>query len=234
MKKTCIAAIIVAVLAAFSVYLPFNGLGQEKKSPPPDAPTDRDPKAYHGINPEQIEKLEKGEVVILKAPEDLMGRELLVAAMIFNQDIDTVWDLMMQTWRQEEFLPGCHGSKLVRKWEGGDLVDFQVRILGVKIDYRIQHFKVKSRYYFHWTLDPEYDNDMKEVMGFYRYYWIDENHTLARYGTSVETKVLIPPKIQKLLLKQSLPEALGAAKKWVDSGGTYKKERHETPEEKRP
>jgi len=232
MKKAALVLILFWLMTAILTYSTHYAISQEKTSPPPGAPTDQDPKAYHGLTPEQIEKLKSGEVVILNAPGDLMGRKLVVAAMILNQNIDTVWDLMMQTWRQEEFLPGCHSSKLVEEYEGGDLVDFQVRVLTVKIDYRIRHTKEKDKYYFHWKLDPEYDNDMKEVTGFYRYYWIDENNTLARYGTSVETKILIPPKFQVFMTKQSLPDALGAMKKWVDSGGTYKKDKYEHEENK--
>jgi hypothetical protein len=222
----CAALIIIASLAALA-YLPLSAIGQEKKSPPPGAPTDRDPQAYLGFTDEQIERLKSGELVILNQPQDLTGRKLVVAAMILDQDIETVWDLITQPWRQDEYIPGLHHSELVEKWDGGNRVDFQVRVMTASVDYRIIHTHDKSQYYSHWKLDPEFKNDMRSASGFYRFYWIDENHTLARYGTLVETKLLLPPKVQVFLTKQNLPAALGAVKKWVDSKGTYVKKGYE-------
>ncbi len=231
MKKSILFGILTLSLVLIIAHLPFQALCQEKKSPPPGAPTDQDPKAYQGLTPGQIEKLKDGGVVILNSPEDLFGRKMIVTAIIMNQDIDTVWNLLTQPWRQEEYQRGLETSKLVEKWDGGNRVDFQVKVMTVEIKYRMIHTNEKEKYFIHWRLDPDYDNEMKEAMGFFRLYWIDENHTLVRYGTVAESKFLIPPKIQTFILKQSIPDAFNAVKEWVDSGGTYKKKKYEPEEE---
>ncbi len=192
--------------------------------PPPGAPTDKDPAAYRGMSAEQIARVKQGEIVILDRPEKVEGRSMITAAFIFDQDIDTVWSLMTQGWRQEEYLPRLQRSKLYKKWDGGDQIEFHVEILGIGIDYRILGTRDKSHYYSHWKLDPDFDNDMKEVSGYWRFYWIDGHHTLARYGTWVQTGFGIPDFIQEYLTKKDLPSALAAQKKWVDSGGTWRKE----------
>jgi hypothetical protein len=226
MRKAGLVVILIASLAAIFSYLPHSAISDEK---PPGAPTDQDPKAYHGLTDKNIEHLKNGEVVILKSPEDLFGRKLIVAAMIMNQDIDTVWDLLTQPWRQEEYQRGLQRSELIEKSDESNLVDFHIKVVTIDIDYRMRHTNDSSEYFVHWKLDPDYENDMKEAMGFYRFYWIDENHTLIRYGTVAELKIFIPPKIQVFITKQAIPDALKAAKKWVDSKGTYRKKGYEPP-----
>lgn len=220
-----IALFLVSFLAALSAYLPLSALGRKKKSPPPGAPTDQDPDAYKGLGGDEIARIRNNEVVILNAPENFSGKKLIVSAMIFNRDLDTVWDLLIQPWRQDEYISTLHSAELIEEWEGGNLVEFHVRFMSAKIDYRIRHTFDKSKYHSRWKLDPAFKNDMKEASGFYRFCWIDENHTLVRYGTLVETKIFIPPKVQVLLTKQQLPASLESVKKWVDSEGTYRKKK---------
>jgi len=210
-KRLTLIAVVIAVSAMAA-------------SPPEGVPTDKDPAAYKGLSKEDIDRIWKNEVVILDHPETVQGRQMITAALIFNQDIETVWNLMTQGWRQEEYLPRLKNSELVEKWDGGDKLRMHVEVLGVKINYQIIGTRDKSKYHSHWKLDPEFKNDMREVTGFWRFYWIDEKHTLARYGTWVETGLWIPPKVQAYMTKQDLPDALGTQKKWVDSGGTYVKE----------
>ena len=51
--------VCVAVL-----YLIANGIAQA--SPPPGALTDKDPQAYNGLTSQDIERMKKGEIVIIK------------------------------------------------------------------------------------------------------------------------------------------------------------------------
>src|SRR4030042_1616781 len=127
--------------------------------PPPGAMTDQDPSAYQGMSPEQIARVKKGEIVILDQPTSFEGRQLITAAFFFNQDIDTVWNLMTQGWRQEEYLPRLERSPLIKKWDGGDQIEFQLSVAGVEVKYRVIGTHEKSRYYCSWKLDPSFDND---------------------------------------------------------------------------
>lgn len=230
-KTLLSAAPIIPALFAVAIiaWLPPSISGGQAKSPPPGAPTVEDPRAYKGLTPEQIERMEAGEVVILKSPEHLIGRQMVLAAFILDRDIDTVWELMASPWRQGEYLANVESATLIKKWDIYDQVEIKVRIMGIPINYCLIGTRDKSEYYSHWELNPEYKNDMKEVTGFYRFYWIDENHTLARYGTLVETKVFLPPAVQTFMTKQALPQSLGAVKKWLDSGGEYRREGDKKP-----
>jgi len=226
------AALITAGSFAVALQLfPLSTIGQENKEPPPGAPTDQDPKAYRGLSAEQIERLRNDEIVILNAPQDLVGKKLVAAAMIVNQDIDATWNLLTQQWRQHEYIPGLHCCNLVEQTEDGSVVDLHVKVMTVSVKYRIRHVNEKSEYYIHWGLDPSYDNDLRDQTGYYRLYWIDEKHTLVRYGSLTELKLLLPANVQLYLTRQNLPMALESVKKWIDSGDTYRKKRYDEPEE---
>lgn len=224
-SKTLFTACITLLGCSFF----FIAWGQEK-SAPAGVPTDGSKDAYLGISAEQIEQMKKGEIVVLSAPSDYLGLRLITAAMILDKNIDEVWALLTQPWRQEEYIPGLHSSALVEDWENGCLVDFKARVLVLIFDYRVRHTFEKDSYYSHWELDPDYNNNMKTASGFLRFYWIDKNHTLVRYGTLVEPRFFVPPELNEFLTRQSLPDALGSVKKWVDSGGTYRKRNYKSEE----
>jgi hypothetical protein len=103
--------------------------------------------------------------------------------------------------------------------------------VGIGLNYRIRHTNEKPEYYVHWQLDPDYDNNVKTASGYFRFYWMDGNHTLVRYGTLVESKFLIPPNLQQILTRAALPDALGSVKKWVDSKGEYRKRGYQPQEQ---
>jgi hypothetical protein len=228
-KSRYVRGLLLAGLLSIMALLPPAGVDAAGKTPPPGALTDQEPTAYQGLTPEQVERVRQDEIVILDRPETVEGRQMITAAFVFNQDIDTVWTLMTSGWRQEEYLPNLKRSQLIKKWNGGDILEMTVEIMGVSIQYRVLGKRDKSKYHSSWTLDPGFDNDMKEVSGFFQFYWIDAGHTLARYGSWVEVGIWIPRTVQEYMTKKNLPEALGAQKKFVDSGGTYKKEGYVPP-----
>jgi len=217
----------MGLVLALGLMLSHPGLAPaaepKPSGPPPGAMTDRDPSAYQGMTPEQVARVKKGEIVILDKPESFEGRQLITAAFIFNQDLNTVWNLMTQGWRQEEYLPRLERSPLIKKWDGGDQIEFQLKVAGVEVKYRVIGSHDPSRYFTSWKLDPNFKNDMKEVSGFWRYYWVDEHHTLARYGSYAETGFWVPAFLRDYLTRRDLPEALQVQRRWVDSGGTFRK-----------
>jgi hypothetical protein len=223
MKKYCTGRLLKNLLVSISVlaFLPFEIMAE----PPPGAPTDKDPGAYKGLSPEDVTRLKKGELVIIKDVSGDQGttKGMIKAAIMFNQPLDKVWDLMTQGWRQEEYLPYLDRSILIKKLPDGDIIENQVKVLFVPVHFWVRGYHYHDRFYVDWTLAQGYDNGMKRLEGFWQYYYVDDNHTLARYGTLTETGFGVPAFVQEFLTKRDLPESLGRQKAWVDSGGTYRK-----------
>ena len=193
--------------------------------PPPGIPADTDPAAYKGLSKDEIARMKAGEVIIIKniqAGESPSG--MIEAAVIFNQNIDKVWALLVDgVADQYEFLPYLEKSVLSTQKDNHYFVDFHLVIMGVKLDYRVDHVGEKDKYYFHWQLDPKYPNKLKVLKGYWRFYWMDEGHTLARYGTWFEIGIGVPNFVQEFLIKRDLPQSLNNVKTYINSGGTWRK-----------
>jgi hypothetical protein len=188
-------------------------------------PSADDPEAWKDLTPEQIEKVKKGEIVLVDEDTSASAEEqtrFIQAAMIFNQPLEKVWELFKKTELQDRYLPDLEECTLVSRDEQGDRVDFHVKLV-LDIRYRIHHQYDNENCYLHWSLDPDYKNDMKRVDGYWRLYKLDDTHTLARYGTRVEVSSLIPEFIMVKLTRTNLPANMEACFKYIDSGGTYTK-----------
>jgi len=179
---------------------------------------------WQGLTEEQVQKLKQGEIIILhQEKEGKEGERLIKAVMILNQSIDEVFNFLCQTERQEEYLPRLERSILIEEDENGNITEFRIKALFINIIYRVRHHYDPKHYRLYWELDPNFDNDIKHLEGYYQLYKINEHQTLARYATVVILSDLIPRSIQELLTKKDLPQSLGAVKKWIDSGGKYNK-----------
>lgn len=188
-------------------------------------PSANSPEAWKGLTPDQIRRVKSGEVVILDKDQSSgeEAKRFIQSAIIFNQPIDVVWKIFRHTEKQEQYLPRLVSSPLVEDHERWNLNDFFVKFAFVNIKYRVRHNFEPENYYFYWALDPSYKNDLKHLEGYWRLYKVDENHTLARYGTMVIISELIPKSIMEEMTRRDLPESMEAVKKYIDSGGTYTK-----------
>jgi hypothetical protein len=209
-KKFKIACIILLVLAAASSA---------------KVPTVNFSNAWDGLAPDQVSRLRAGEIVILDKDQS-QGTDLerfIQAAIMLNQPIDVAWQLFRQTERQEQYLPRLYRSIMVEDKGSYNKNDFIVKISFITINYRVEHDFQPDKYYFYWALDPSYHNDLKHLEGYWKLFKIDDKHTLARYGTIVNSSDLIPKSLQDALTRKDLPESMDAVKKYIDSNGTYAK-----------
>ena len=189
--------IMAATLIVISALGPF-GLPSAMGGPPPGAPTSADPEAWEGLTHQAKERIKNGEIIIANQRAQIKegGQMLIQAAVIFNVGIDDAFKIVKQTEKQCEFMTSCHKSTLVERTGGEDRVDFEVKLLMWSIKYRVRHHWDDKRYYIWWSLDPEYDNDIVHLEGFWKLYYMDDSHTLARFGTKLIIKQFIPRSVQ--------------------------------------
>ena len=194
-------------------------------APPPGAPTDKNPEAYKGLSAQEIERMKKGEIVIVKdlGFEESTSKGMIKAALILNAPIDKIFALQAQDWRQPEYVPYLNEMFVVKKFPDGNLDEEHIKILFVNINIRVRWYHHPESFSFNWTLDPAFKNDLKRLDGFWKFYYIDDNHTLARYGTVTEFGFGIPTWAQDFLTRRDLPEALNNNKLWYESNGSWRK-----------
>ena len=211
----------------------FAGLASSPvtAAPPKGAPTDKDPEAYKGLTPKDIETIHKGEVAIIKdiGHEESTSKGFIKAAVIINQPLQKVYDLTAQDWRQDEYVPYLLKMTLIEKYADGNLDEELIKILFVTLHIRVRWYHHPQSYSFNWELDPKFKNDLRRLEGTWNFYYIDDTHTLGRYSTVSETGFGIPQSIQDYLTRKDLPEALNQVKLWLDSGSTYRKPGYKAP-----
>jgi len=187
--------------------------------------------ARRDISPEEWDRMERGEVITLKETERREGKVFIQAALIFQQPVEEVHALLSQTERQEEYLPHLDRSILIERTGNRDRVEFLLDFGFINIRYRVRHYYGEpGEFRTSWYLDPDFENDLKEMEGHWDFYRVDDRRTLARYGTRVRIGRLVPKFIEKILTRRDLPKSLGQLKQWVESGGTWRKEEYREKE----
>lgn len=194
--------------------------------PQPGMPTTNDPSAWEGLTPDAVAKVKKGEIVLVTTRsqlQDNMGKALIKAAMMFNTDINETFRILTEYDKLCDYLESCDQSVLVKKTENSSVVDFTVKVLGWEFKYRVIHYWDAKKYYTWWKLDPNYKSDIKVLEGSWQLYYMDDNHTLARYSNTLIVKEFIPASVQEALARRDVPKSLEATRQRVHSHGTYKK-----------
>lgn len=132
MKNTIIK--IVAVLVLACIVSGANARGSS--GPPPNAPTDKAPRAYKGLTKEQIADVKAGKIVVLDELEKIEGCYMVTALIMFDQDIDTAFNLLNQGWRHPEFQPQLTTCEVLEKWDTGFRADNHVEIWFIDVRWR--------------------------------------------------------------------------------------------------
>lgn len=182
---------------------------------------DGDP--FEGLSKEDIEEMERGELIIsVESNESSPGR-VVSAAFFIEQSIERSWELLRQPERQSEFTSRLKESILLDEQPDSKTVRFLLKILLLKIRYQVIHILDDEAYHLDISLDPGYDNDLAVFDGTWRLHPVDEGLTLARYRSTVRLASWVPGFAQRILARMSIVSALEAWKKWFDSGGSWRK-----------
>ncbi len=216
-----VAVALIMVVVSLSLFSPNVRADESVKLSSPPLPA----RALAGLSVTDIARLEAGKIVVLKqdSGEGKNKKSLIKASLLFDQPIEKVWSMLKQTNRQKEYLPHLREATIITGNNDGNVTQFMLKIMFFNVRYRVDHFFDNKTYRLTWHLDPGYKNDLKELYGYYQLYKVDDTHTLARYGSKVDVGLLVPEFIENILTRKDLPTALGNVKKWIDSGGTFRK-----------
>ena len=172
---------------------------------------------------ELIERVEAEGVLLLdSAAAGPEGQRRIEALVLFAQPPDRAFELLVQTSRLVEFQPDVSRARTLERSEHGNLDEQQLRILFVNIVYRIRHHWDLEAGRIWWSLDPDFDNDLRRLAGFWQLHPHGPDQTLAHYATTVDVGGALPGFLQDRLTRKNLPGAMERTRTWVDSGGTYR------------
>jgi hypothetical protein len=187
------------------------------------------PDGLAGLTADQRAELALGNVVLPGGSVKTRGgTSLIEAALVFNRPPKEAWALLSDAVLQVRYVPEVRSAKVVWEKKEENCLELTVRVMGMTVVYRMVQDFDPAGLYFHWTLDPTFPSEIKELAGFWRFFPYDEGRTLARYGSVVKPRFPLPGFIRDAIAKGHVRSDLESVKKFVDSGGTW-----QNPESKR-
>jgi hypothetical protein len=173
-----------------------------------------------GYPSETVQRLHEENLTLLPSASD--GSLYIGALVVFDQPLELTQRLLAQSERQHEFLPELKRTDTIR-WDGAAVInEHHVRVMFIRLRYR-----VRTEYDFDsgriwWTLDPTHDNDLDVLEGNWEFYEMDDSRTLGRFATRVVLGPAIPDFLQNAATRRNVPRVVERMRLWVNSEGTYR------------
>jgi len=167
-----------------------------------------------------VRRLHAKNLVLLPGARD---ESLYINALVlFDQPLRRTLDLLSQTERQSEYLPELKRVETIRR-EGAAVIDaHHVRILFIRIDYRLRTEMDVEAARIRWQLDPTSDNDLQVLEGYWELYEFGESRTLGVFGTRVVLGPALPSFLQNAATRRNVPRVVDRMRLWVNSAGRYR------------
>lgn len=173
---------------------------------------------------EVVERLmEQGYVVLEETGSD--SESYIVAWVLFERPVQQVVALLRQAARQTEYRTELDHVETIRTFENGRIDEQRIRIMFTTFVYRLRYHDVAdTEGKLEWALDPDFDNDMRVVAGFWEFHPFEHepNRTLARFGSNVNVGPAVPRFIQKRISRKTVLRYLKNSRRWIDSGGEWR------------
>ena len=221
-EKTSILVplVITLVLCAFSV-------GKATAVDQAEAAVTQAPSALDRFSPEQREQLLKGKAVyeyIVDSENKGSTSGQCKASILIKVPVDDCFNKFAEIEKHKLYFPRKTVSDVVEVRDNKTLaykeLDFSLKTIKYHILYTIN----PEAHRIDFELDKSHPSDLKESEGFFQFFAIDGNTTLFDYGiTNAEANVKVPGFLRRYMTSKDLPKVVTNYKKWVESGGTWKK-----------
>ena len=170
--------------------------------------------------PEVLRRLHAKNLARLPGVQD--GSLYIGALVLFDQPLHRTLDLLSQSERQSEYLPELKHVETIRRDGAAVIDDHHVRVLFIRIDYRLRTEMDFEAARIWWKLDPTHDNDLRVLEGFWELYEFDDSRTLGVFGTRVVLSPALPAFLQNAATRRNVGRVVERMRLWVNSNGRYR------------
>jgi hypothetical protein len=193
-------------------------------APSDETPTGAVQRALAGEPPELVQRLLDEKVVVLSGSEtrDQSDASQVRGLVLFAKPRNRVIQLLLQTERQIEYRPELEKVETVERFPNGEVDLQEMRIMLVRVSYRLRYQWDVSAGRISWKLDPRFPNDLSATDGSWELEEVDAAHTLGRFGTRVDVGPALPALLEEIATRNNLPQTLHRCRRWVDSDGRYR------------
>lgn len=172
--------------------------------------------------PSVVKRLEAKKLVIL-TPEQGNGDDHWVRALaIFERPREQVMRLVAQSARQIEYRPEITEIETVERFPNGTVDEHHLRVLFVKLAYRLRAQIDYGEGRAWWSLDENFANDLRRLDGYWEFYELGPARTLGAFGTVVDIGPALPGFLQDFATRKNVPQTVDRTRRWVDSDGTWR------------
>jgi hypothetical protein len=144
------------------------------------------------------------------------------ALVLFERPKPRVLRLLSQTARQQEYRPDVKSIETIESRGDERLDEHRMRIMFIELAYRVRYHIDFDASRMSWELDPDFENSLEALEGFWELYELDDGRALARFGTAVKVGPALPSFMQDMVTRSKLPTSIEHTRKWVNSDGTYR------------
>jgi hypothetical protein len=171
--------------------------------------------------PELTERLRRERMLVL---EDVgSGQDsFIVAFVLFAQPRARVTALLEQAERQPEYRPELKSVRTIERTPDMRIDEQHLTILFQDFVYRLRYQRNAEGDRLEWKLDPTFDNDLRQVEGFWELYDGRDGTTLGRFGSRVDVGPAVPAFVQKTLSRQTVLRYVENIRRWIDSEGSWR------------
>lgn len=173
-----------------------------------------------GHPPKVARRLHAKNRALLPGTQD--GGLYIGALVLFDQPLERTLHLLSQSERQSEYLPELKRVDRIRLDGAAAIDQHHVRILFIRIDYRLRTESDLEAARIWWNLDASHDNDLNVLEGYWELYEFDASRTLGVFGTRVVFGPALPAFLQNAATRRNVPRVVERMRLWVNSNGSYR------------
>jgi hypothetical protein len=167
-----------------------------------------------GESPELVMELLEAGSLVLDRPGDLVR-----AYVVFERPVERVYELLSATSRQAEYRSELAFLETVAQTPDGRIDEHHIRIVFMKVAYRLRYHLDPARKRIAWELDPGFVSPMRRIEGFWELYEMDSSRTLGRFATTVDVSEALPEFLEEAVTRKTLPRTLERCRHWVNADG---------------
>ncbi len=208
MKHTAIAFLLTilvgpaALAADASGPHPHKGVATKFSTPKPTALTAAD---------EAV--LAQGEAVRKQIRSDSGGRG--IAIMDVNATPEKIWAIIQDYTSYPNWIDNLNSTSIYNRAGNHVFVEFKLKVIGMSVDYFIDHTVQTDQGYMTWELDYSRESDIDDSTGYWLVYPAPEKPGVTRveYTVDLRLKGWVPGIVENMLAKKGLVLATSWVKK---------------------
>ena len=144
---------------------------------------------------------------------------------LIDAELDRCFKLFCDFNKQAQYFPRKKLSQVIKQEGNVYHVQKEFGFYVKDIKYVVEYTVDEDNHTVKFRMLQDYPHDLKDLEGFFKFEKLEAKRTLFTYAaTKVDTGLSIPKFIQDYLASRDLPAVAENVKKFIESGGKWKKE----------